>query len=139
MSCKVIGIIGESKVGKTTTLKELFDKLNELNATIVDNKQQVGEDERDFSCVFSFHGKEIAIFTMGDVVKDLKKAFRTYSNRDFLICAIREEIKGSIVKDLSEDSEKLYLVRDEKDKEDDVVRKEKREEIVEQIVSLISK
>ena len=76
---------------------------------------------------------------MGDVVKDLKKAFRTYSNRDFLICAIREEIKGSIVKDLSEDSEKLYLVRDEKDKEDDVVRKEKREEIVEQIVSLISK
>ena len=67
MSCKVIGIIGESNVGKTTTLNELFDKLKELNATVVENKQQVGNDEHDFSCVFSFHEKKIAIF-------DLKRA-----------------------------------------------------------------
>ncbi len=138
MSCKVIGIIGESNVGKTTTLNELFDKLKELNATVVENKQQVGNDERDFSCVFSFHEKKIAIFTMGDVVKYLKTAFKTYSPCDYLICAISNDVLNRKTMTLPDNRELFYIIRDEKDAEKSIVRKEKREDVINKVLSSIT-
>ena len=90
---KIISIIGKEGFGKTKTLNMLYERIFDQRNIIQERKQE-GSDKEDFSCVLCYNDKKVALYSMGDYVVYLKKAFKNYSEFgcDCLICAIRTEV-----------------------------------------------
>jgi DNA-binding LacI/PurR family transcriptional regulator len=87
---KIIVLEGESDVGKTNILNLVYDTLtNTGKATVRVVKERVLEGERDFETVLKMKGKTVAIYTMGDLDKELIEAVKKYDSQkvDFLIIA----------------------------------------------------
>jgi tRNA uridine 5-carbamoylmethylation protein Kti12 len=90
---KIILLSGKPRTGKSTTFNLLFNELTQNGAkNIISDKKELGNSiNKDFKCVVSYKGKEIAIFSMGDIYSAFIKAIIEYSNRDVLVLAYSEK------------------------------------------------
>jgi len=86
---KIILIAGKPNTGKSTTLNILYDKLTDKGArNIIEKRKPVGnKKENDFQCVINWNGKSVAIFSMGDILRDIINAIIQYAHCDIIILA----------------------------------------------------
>lgn len=88
---KIIMLKGPSDSGKTMTLNLVYDELvNNKQAKIIEPRTTISHN--DFSCLLEYKGLKVAIFSMGDYVKDVNgiwNVIKTYTNKsvDVLIIA----------------------------------------------------
>jgi len=109
---EIIMLIGKPDKGKTASLTFVHEILvaNGAETTLV---ERIGSKaERDFSSVLKYRGKEIRIFTMGDVEdkeseEELRKALNK-KNYDFFICACNDGHSDLINKATQPPIEKTY-------------------------------
>jgi hypothetical protein len=65
---EVIVLTGKSGTGKTSALYLAYEKLITISGGKGTNFTHIGSvDQRDFTDIVPYHGKQIAFFTMGDV------------------------------------------------------------------------
>ena len=93
---KVIMIEGESRVGKTTALNAIYDKLLSNGGIAVMPKKQEGSNEMDFSSIIDYNGKKIAFFTMGDYARQVKGAIMNFNSCDYVVCACNSNFSSTI-------------------------------------------
>ena len=69
--------------------------MNPTKEDIIEPKNKLGRDPKDFECVIKYQDKTIAFFTMGDYSCYLLKAFEKYDKKlcDILICACNDHFK----------------------------------------------
>ena len=86
---KVIMLDGQSRCGKTTTLNYLYDAMVAQGGKIIRPKTQIDDNLKDFECVLEYEEKKVAIFTMGDIMKEVNHAMSFYEGMDcdILVCA----------------------------------------------------
>lgn len=88
---KIIMLKGPNNSGKTMTLNLVYDELvNNRQAKIIEPRTAISNN--DFSCLLEYKGLKVAIFSMGDYVKDINSiwnAIKNYTNKsaDVLIIA----------------------------------------------------
>jgi hypothetical protein len=83
---KIILLSGAPHSGKTTTLNLVYNQMTSGMPSLP-TKTNPGGSSRDFECVFVYRGKQVAIFTMGDVLYRLTEAVIKYIHVDVLILA----------------------------------------------------
>jgi len=83
---KIILLSGAPHSGKTTTLNMVYDQMTSGMSPLTVKTKLVG-DPNDFECDFVYQGKQVAIFTMGDLLYCLTLAIIKYSQMDVLILA----------------------------------------------------
>ena len=111
---KTIMIEGEKHVGKTTTLNYVFDALIGNDTIIIEEKEQVGSNPSDFSCIIEYKGKRIAFYTMGDYSGKLKEAIDRYAHCDYFLCAFRiSKFKASTIKTIKDKCKNLVTIHKE--------------------------
>jgi len=109
---KIILLSGKPNTGKSTTLNLLFNELTQ-NGTknIVSDKKELGNPaQKDFECVVSYKGKEIAIFCMGDYYSVFIDVLIKYANCDVLVLAYNETFAKKLDK-LIEDCDYHCVIR----------------------------
>lgn len=117
----IILFTGKENFGKTSTLKFLYEEYFKILKPIEFTLE--GADRKDFSTVFNYNGKTIAIYSIGDEAQYVRFAFEKYSSFridgtelkiDILILAHRTKIqlpKGiPIASKLPEYPKKLNVV-----------------------------
>jgi len=87
-------LIGKPKKGKTASLTFVHEILIAYGAETILVEHIGSKSQRDFSSVLIYQGKEIRIFTMGDVEdkkceEELRKALNK-KKYDFFICACND-------------------------------------------------
>ena len=90
---KVIMLSGPSSSGKTTTLNDLYDALAEPDGkNIIRPKTPLGNNPKDFECVLAHEGKKVALFSMGDIVREVFHAMSFYEGMgcDVLVCVCND-------------------------------------------------
>ena len=96
----IILLTGKENFGKTSTLKFLYEEHLKILKPIEFTVE--GADKKDFSTVFNYNGKTIAIYSIGDEAQYVKFAFEKYSSFridgteikiDILILAHRTKIQ----------------------------------------------
>ena len=83
---RIILLSGKPKTGKTTTLNIVYDFIKQDGGKIINEKERL-RSINDFKCVFLYNKKKVAIFNMGDFLKECIKALIEYSNQDVLVLA----------------------------------------------------
>ena len=84
---EIIVIYGDSNVGKTTVINEIYDDLVKNGASIKNAKSQQGGNPKDFDAELNYNGKNIALMSMGDIVGRVTDIVRKYKLSDLLITA----------------------------------------------------
>ena len=96
----IILLTGKENFGKTSTLKLLYEEYFKILKPIEFIVE--GADKKDFSTVFNYNGKTIAIYSIGDEAQYIRFAFEKYSSFriadieikiDILILAHRTKIQ----------------------------------------------
>ncbi len=85
---KIIVIYGDSNVGKTTVINEIFDAL--VNNKKIP-KQQAGANKNDFTAVLQLNGKHIAINSMGDIKYHVDSCIQQFASCDVFITAYNKK------------------------------------------------
>jgi len=83
---KIILLSGKPRKGKTTTLNMVYDFIMQNGGKIINKKEKL-LPKNDFKCVILYNNMKIAIFSMGDILKECIKAIIEYSNQDVLVLA----------------------------------------------------
>lgn len=84
---------GASDSGKTTTLHLVYDELvNNSQAKVIEYAIMgniAPNKPKDFACILEYKDLKVAIYSMGDYVRGIKKAIKDYTNKsvDVLIIA----------------------------------------------------
>lgn len=94
----IICLEGPEKVGKTWAINEVYNSIPEDRREVIKDKEQVGEDERDFRAEILYTRNDstkikVAFYSMGDIANEVKKVISYYLNDssfDYLIIANRE-------------------------------------------------
>ena len=77
---KVIALKGEKDSGKSTTLKEVYERLKEDGGEQEpDCIKKLGGDPEDIRDVINFAGKKIGIVTQGDYGDEIEKEYKDVS------------------------------------------------------------
>ena len=87
---KVIMLLGVSNIGKTTTINEVYNALAGKNGeNIICPKTGFTGSPKDFECVLKYKEKQIALFSLGDLSREVTQAMCYYDNMkcDILVCA----------------------------------------------------
>ena len=84
---EIIVIYGDSNVGKTTVINEIYDDLVKNGASIKNAKSQQGGNPKDFDAELNYNGKNIALMSMGDIVGRVTDIVLKYKLSDVLITA----------------------------------------------------
>ena len=74
----IILLTGKENFGKTSSLKFLYEEHLKILKPIEFTVE--GADKKDFSTVFNYNGKTIAIYSIGDEAQYVKFAFEKYSS-----------------------------------------------------------
>ena len=145
---KVIALKGEKDSGKSTTLKEVYERLKEDGGEQEqDCIKKLEGDPEDIRDVINFAGKKIGIVTQGDYYKEeensVKKHLEWFKDYkcDIVICAWRGmtptskhwNIERGIEEILKSYTNPIYLFLQNKSEKAD----QKAEEIVEFLKKLI--
>lgn len=88
---QIIVLKGNSNTGKTITLNLVYDIFLQRGATLISDKQTIGNPKQnDFEVIVEWKSKKIGFFTMGDYSTYLANAIYRYEELDcdILICAI---------------------------------------------------
>lgn len=80
---KVLLFTGDKNQGKTTTLKLLYNNYFKEQASEIIEYTEEGSDLKDFSTVFCFNKKKIAINSIGDEAQYIESAFEEFSSYKF--------------------------------------------------------
>ena len=80
---KIIFLAGKKNVGKTTTMRMLFNILTKNKK--VNTTKIPGTSAKDFHCIFKYKNKNVAIFSAGDVLRLIFLGIFIYSQADYLI------------------------------------------------------
>ena len=94
----IICLEGPEKVGKTWAINEIYNSISEDRREVIKDKEQVGEDERDFKAEILYTRNDstkikVAFYSMGDIAKEVIKVISNYlkdGSFDYLIIANRE-------------------------------------------------
>jgi hypothetical protein len=119
LKMKVIMLSGPGNSGKTKTMNKLYDALIEKNdVSIICPRTQYGGDPDDFECTLCYRGKKVALFSMGDMARDIFRAIYFYEGRgcDILVCVcndkystppqcVKEDYTGRMIRKLVADRE----------------------------------
>ena len=89
---------GPEKVGKTWAINEIYNSISEDRREVIKDKEQVGEDERDFKAEILYTRNDstiikVAFYSMGDIAKKVISVISNYlkdGSFDYLIIANRE-------------------------------------------------
>lgn len=95
---KILVVYGNSGTGKTTVINDIYDYLIKKNAVIVTKRKKTGGNERDFTAVVSYKGKNIAFLSMGDYRKDVDVHVEKFKKNDIFITALNKKFSciGSV-------------------------------------------
>lgn len=94
---KIILLSGKPSTGKTTTLNILYDDLYcNKKVKLIEPKQKLGNNPKDFECVISYLDKEVAIYSMGDFLFACIEAIVKYANKDFLVLAYSDRFANNL-------------------------------------------
>lgn len=66
---KIIVVYGDSHVGKTTVINEIYDWLISNGASVVSKKKQVGGNKNDFEEMLPYERKNVAFLSMGELIR----------------------------------------------------------------------
>lgn len=88
---KIIVVYGNSSVGKTTVINEIYDELLNQGSSVVTQKKQIGGNPKDFEAVLNFCGKDIAFLSMGDFRMTVDEYVNTYNKYDVFITALNKK------------------------------------------------
>jgi hypothetical protein len=101
---RIILLTGQANSGKTTTLNMVYANLT-AGITNPPPKQpiQYGSPD-DFECIVNYKNKNVAFFTLGDVLYRIQYAVLKYSQADVLILAHRQ--KGNTMNDYAQEIKK---------------------------------
>lgn len=80
---KVLLFTGDKDLGKTTTLKLLYNSYFKEQASKIIEYTVEGSDLKYFSTVFCFNKYNIAIYSVGDEAQYIKFAFEKFSSYKF--------------------------------------------------------
>jgi tRNA uridine 5-carbamoylmethylation protein Kti12 len=83
---KIILLTGKPKSGKTATFKVLYNKMTQGMAE-KPIKKRILNSRYDFECEMKYNDKEVALFSLGDIMYMVYEAIIKYSEKDYLILA----------------------------------------------------
>lgn len=111
---KVIIVRGPSNSGKTTTILRVYEHYTQDGArySVVEEKDSIDGDPKDFSAVIIYEGVKIGFFSMGDRMGDVASALTCYECKqcDILLCACNDRFRSL---DRYIDKETAIIVRKE--------------------------
>lgn len=84
---KIIVVYGDSSVGKTTVINDIYDNLVKNGASVKNQKTQQGSNQKDFDAELTYNGKSIALMSMGDSVAPVTAVIGKYRHSNALITA----------------------------------------------------
>lgn len=137
---KIIGLIGKSNSGKTSSLKNLILNLldlNEINVlyssrmfskdaeqlkkNISDNWKTETGHIRDITVLLEYKGKKIGVTTYGDSIKDIFSALKTIIKRfggcDIFVCG--RHANNSLEKEFKDYANEFYTIPKERASSDE--------------------
>ena len=92
---KIIVLLGESSVGKTTTIKDVYETLLERGAIELQRKKRIWETGSDFEVLLKYKKLKVALFSEGDNRKVLEAAIEQYKDMcDVFVCALNKKFKN---------------------------------------------
>ena len=73
----IVCLEGPEKVGKTRAINEVYNSIPEDRREVIKDKEQVGEDERDFTAEILYTRNDstkikVAFYSMGDIANEVK-------------------------------------------------------------------
>ena len=107
---EIIVIYGDSNVGKTTVINEIYDNLVKNRASIKNVKSQQGGNPKDFDAELNYNGKNIALMSMGDIVGRVTDIVRKYKLSDVLITAYNTR-HATLSHEWLKNAQKITVVR----------------------------
>lgn len=122
----IICLEGPEKVGKTSAINEIYKRISEDRSEVIKDKEQVGEDERDFKAEILYTRNDstkikVAFYSMGDIAKEVIEVISSYmkdGSFDYLIIANRE---FKTVRDTIELNRDNIILKDKKSFTTDVL------------------
>lgn len=115
---KIILLYGQPNTGKTTTFNILNNKLVELGAQEVEEKNPLGKNPKDFKTILKYQGKNIALFSMGDFYWQCRRAIVDYAKCDYLILAYSDKFKWNLKDAIARDSNNCVIAKTSNNIED---------------------
>lgn len=95
---KIIVIRGPKNCGKTTTINKVFDYFTKQSSEyrVVEERDYINGDQKDFSAVISYNGRKIGFYSMGDYFRNVVEALKCYECKgcDILLCACNDRFKS---------------------------------------------
>ena len=124
---RIILLAGEKGTGKTSTLKQLYDKLtNGEKENIREAKKEILYGNNDFECIVSHSGKWVAIYSMGDYCEKVITAIIKYAHLDVIVLACSTCFKEEIETEVRQNGFHLCIIEktvpDDKDCAEIIVR-----------------
>lgn len=96
---KIILLSGKSNCGKTRAMNMVYDEMKKVSKELMP-KKQVGGNVDDFETVMLYNNKNIALFSMGDILKEIIHAIKKYMEMDIkidvLVICCRTEFLGEV-------------------------------------------
>ncbi|MBR2367883.1 MAG: hypothetical protein IKA81_04680 [Alistipes sp.] len=120
---KIIVIKGNPNSGKTTSIRLVYDLLLYKGAKI-DKPRNSGKTYADFDTELLYNGKNIAISSAGDLLKNIHKTVSDHDGCDILITASRNFRRSSLDRIFS-DYDVVYIKKEKRgDRENIATAKE---------------
>lgn len=94
---KIIAIKGTKNTGKTTTIKNILQKLCSMKGANLDEYHPAGGDKCDFDAVLTINGKIVVIRSYGDGITYIRDGlkFANDKNADVLLIAWNSDLDNS--------------------------------------------
>ena len=92
---KIIVLHGKSSVGKTTTIKDVYETLLQNGAIELKTKKLIWGTGSDFEGFLEYNKLKIAFFSEGDKRNILEAAIERYKNKcDIFVCALNKKFQN---------------------------------------------
>ena len=94
---KIIAIKGQKNSGKTTTIRNIFQKFCAMKGAYLDKYVLAGQDNCDFDAVLTLNGKIVVIRSYGDGITNIRDGlkFAQDRNADTLIIAWNTDLDNN--------------------------------------------
>ncbi len=115
---RIILLSGKPNTGKTTTLNIVYNDLVNQGGITIKNKLQLGKNPMDFKTILKYHGKTVAIFSMGDYYWQCRRAINDYAKCNYLILAYSDKFKWNLKDAIARDPKNCVIAKTSNNAED---------------------